>query len=144
MHRRTVRLLTPWVVPTAMTSTMFTSEPSLIQLQAVRQVTTTWQLLIRFTSSRRRLLQLNSLQTTLRSSLLFGATGTTTAIGTTLESIFGLLQRTSGTVMWNRSLFLLQYPLVLTVCAFAQIILLPFQLQKAVRACRTVRYTITQ
>ena len=144
MHRRTVRLLTPWVVPTAMTSTMFISEPSRIQLLAVRQVTTTWQLLIRFTSSRRRLLQLNSLQTTLRSTLLFGATGTTTVIGTTLESIFGLLQPTSGTVMWNRSLFLLQYRSVLIVCVFVQIILLPFQLQKAVRACRTVRCTITQ
>ena len=144
MHRRTVRRPTPWVVPTAMTSTMFTSEPSLIQLQAVQQVTTTWQLLIRFTSSRRRLLLLNSLQTTLRSTLQSGATGTTTAIGTTLESTFGLLQPTSGTVMLNPSLFLLQYRSVLTVCVFVQIILLPFQLQKAVRACLTVRYTITQ
>ena len=144
MHRRTVRRPTPWVVPTAMTSTMYLSEPSLIQLQAVRQVTTTWQLLIRFTFSRRRLLPLNSLQTTLRSILQSGATGTMTAIGTTLESIFGLLQRTSGTVMWNRSLSLLRYRSVLTACAFVQTILQPFQLQKAVRACRTVRYTITQ
>ena len=144
MHRRTVRLLTPWVVPTAMTSTMFTSEPSLIQLLAVRQVTTTWRLLIRFTSSRRRLPPLNSLQTTLRSTLQSGATGTTTAIGTTLESTFGLLQRTSGTVMWNRSLSLLRYRSVHTACAFVQTILPPFQLQKAVRACRTVRCTITQ
>ena len=144
MHRHTVRRPTPWVVPTAMTSMMFTSEPSLIQLLAVRQVTTTWQLLIQFIFSRRRLLPLNSLQTTLRSTLQSGATGTMTAIGTTLESTFGLLPRTSGTVMWNQSLSLLRYRSVLTACAFVQIILLPFQLQKAVRACRTVRCTITQ
>lgn len=144
MHRRTVRRPTPWVVLTAMTSTMFTSGPSLIQLQAVRQVTTTWQLLIRFTSSRRRLLQLNSLQTTLPSTLPSGATGTTTAIGTTLENTFGLLQRTSGTEMWNQSPFLLRYRWVLTACAFVQTFLQPFQLRKAVLACRTVRCTIIQ
>ena len=85
-------------------------------------VTTTWQLLIRFTSSRRRLLQLNSLQTTPRSTLLSGVTGTTTVIGTTLESTWSS-QPTSGMGNVNRSQFLLQYRSALTACAFVPTIL---------------------